>query len=450
VKIAIVSEHASPLAVIGGTDSGGQNVYVANVSMELARRGHQVDVFTRRDRVDIPTEVNMCHGVRVVHVPAGPAAILPKEQLLPYMGEFASSVIDFSRAEGQRRRGYAIVHANFFMSGLVGLQMKKTLGLPLIVTFHALGKVRRLHQGPNDGFPLERLAIEEALVAQADRVIAECPQDREDIVQLYQGDPLRLATVPCGFDPAEFFPIPRNEARATLGLRRDGIAILQLGRLVPRKGIDNVIRAVAALRRDYGVRAVLYVVGGDAEEPDEVATPEIGRLRRIAREAGVQDCVEFVGQRPRHMLRLYYSACDIFVTTPWYEPFGITPLEAMACARPVIGSEVGGIRSSVVHNKTGLLVPPKDPLALAASLHELVVNEKRRIDFGQAGWARAHKFYTWSGVVRELEAVYTDAVRAGSARPAKRPQIQPMRTPLIMPALRPAPGGAAQRTGRGR
>jgi glycosyltransferase involved in cell wall biosynthesis len=175
--------------------------------------------------------------------------------------------------------------------------------------------------------------------------------------------------VPCGFDGREFFPVPRLAARAQLGLPREGFAILQLGRMVPRKGVDNVIRAVAELRDAYDDDATLYVVGGNSDAPDDAATPEIGRLRKIAHELNVADCVHFLGRRDRDVLRLFYSACDVFVTTPWYEPFGITPLEAMACARPVIGSDVGGIRSTVVHNKTGVLVPPRDPGALALHLH---------------------------------------------------------------------------------
>ncbi|HEV7822757.1 MAG TPA: glycosyltransferase, partial [Burkholderiales bacterium] len=357
---------------------------------------------------------------------------------------------DFCRAEKSAGAPYSLTHANFFMSGLVGLAVKHTLGIPLVTTFHALGKVRRLHQGADDGFPIERLTIEEALVAHSDRIVAECPQDEEDIIKLYNGHSGRLTTVPCGFDPAEFFPMPRDEARAALGLDRKTFSILQLGRLVPRKGIDNVIRAVAALKRDFGHPAKLYVVGGNSALPDERCTPEIGRLRSIARELNVADCVHFTGQRPRKDLRSFYAACDVFVTTPWYEPFGITPLEAMACARPVIGSAVGGIRSTVVHDKTGLLVPPKDPLALAAGLHQLAANSRRREALGTAGLVRARKLYTWANVVRALEAAYVDVVRANSPRTAaSRARIR-VRPRVIVPLLRPAHGGTGHRTDRGR
>ncbi|MFM0492233.1 glycosyltransferase, partial [Paraburkholderia graminis] len=149
MKIALISEHASPLAVAGGVDSGGQNIYVANVARELTEMGHQVDVFTRRDRALLPLISDM-DGVRVIHVPAGPPMQLPKERLLPFMDEFAAFLIEFFRGE---KTPYDVMHANFFMSGLAALKVKAALGVPLVTTFHALGRVRRIHQGANDGFP---------------------------------------------------------------------------------------------------------------------------------------------------------------------------------------------------------------------------------------------------------------------------------------------------------
>jgi glycosyltransferase involved in cell wall biosynthesis len=411
MKIALISEHASPLAVAGGVDSGGQNIYVAHVAAELGRLGHRVDVYTRRDATDLAATVPIGPRVRVVHVPAGPATDVPKESLLSFMGDFADFMAHSFERERRRGDGYDLMHANFFMSGMAALAVKETLRLPLVTTFHALGKVRRLHQGTADGFPDERFAIEEALVENSDCVIAECPQDSEDLQTLYNGDPERIAVVPCGFDAREFRPLERAAARAALGHPRDEFAVLQLGRLVPRKGIDNVIRGVSHLRRRYGTSARLYVVGGGSDLPDEAVTPEIARLRRVAHEEGLAANVVFVGRRPRHALHLYYSASDVFVTTPWYEPFGITPVEAMACGRPVIGANVGGIRTTVVPGKTGFLVPPRDPVALAGRLQQLASRHDLAERMGRAGRKRALAHYTWAGVARDLSNVYERVTR---------------------------------------
>src|SRR5688572_13842353 len=324
LRVALVSEHASPLAVVGGVDAGGQNIYVAHLARCMAEAGHHVDVLTRRDAADLPARVDLRPGARVFHIPAGPPVPIRKEELLPHMDAFARA----SERLVRNSVPYDVVHANFFMSGLVARRLQLALGLPFVMTFHALGLVRREHQREADGFPPQRAQIERALMAQADAIIAECPQDRQDMVRLYGADPDKMTLLPCGFDPQEFSPLSRERARARLGLPRDEFLVLQLGRLVPRKGIDNVIEALALLPPQ--LRAHVVVVGGDSPEPDEACTPEIGRLRRLAASLGVAERVRFTGHRQRADLRAWYAAADVFVTTPWYEPFGITPLEAMA------------------------------------------------------------------------------------------------------------------------
>jgi glycosyltransferase involved in cell wall biosynthesis len=406
LKIALVSEHASPLAVIGGVDAGGQNIYVAHVAKQLAKAGHVVDVFTRHDSTLMPQVVYWRKNLRVVHVPAGPAEFLPKESLLPYMEAFGDWMADFFMSED---RPYDVVHANFFMSGCAAMRAAQTVHFPLVTTFHALGLVRRRHQGSSDGFPDERFAIEHRLMRESDRVIAECPQDKRDMLDLYDADERRIDIVPCGFDPEEFAPMDPKAARARLGWPQDEFIVLQLGRMVPRKGVDNVIRALGVMKR-RGVKARLAVVGGSTEVPDVKATPEIGRLMEIAREEGVFDRVHFVGQRGRDVLPLHYSAADVFVTTPWYEPFGITPVEAMACSRPVIGSNVGGIKTTVVDGLTGFLVPPNDPPALAEKLIALQREPELARAMGLAGYRRARRVYTWKRVARGLADSYMKAI----------------------------------------
>ncbi|MFL5727079.1 MAG: glycosyltransferase family 4 protein [Chloroflexota bacterium] len=410
----MISEHASPLATLGGVDAGGQNVYVDQVARRLAMRGHAVDVFTRRDDPDLPEVVTLAPGVRVVHVPAGPAETVPKERLLPAMPEFADWMV--------RRLGsgptYDCIHANFFMSGLVAADLTRALGIPFVVTFHALGRVRRQFQGAGDGFPDERFAIEDRIVREADVVIAECPQDATDLERLYAADPARLAIVPCGFDPAEFSPGDQRAARLALGLDPDERIILQLGRMVPRKGVDNVVRALSRLCRDEALPARLLIVGGASRTPDLEGDPELRRLAALARAGGVADLVTFVGRRDRSELADYYRAADVFVSTPWYEPFGITPLEAMACGTPVVGSNVGGIKFTVLDGQTGSLVPPNDPAALARAIAELCRDPDRLAGIGRNAIRHVNARFTWDRVAQDLEAVYARAI-GGAVRRAQ-------------------------------
>jgi D-inositol-3-phosphate glycosyltransferase len=414
-RIAMVSEHASPLAPPGSIDSGGQNVYVGCLARELAHSGYLVDIFTRRDAMGQRQLVQWCDNIRVIHVPAGPPHYVPKEQMLPFMDPFARFVTRFARRQSAP---YDVVHANFFMSGMVARHLKQVLGIPFVITFHALGQVRRLAQGAADAFPPARLRIEAALMREADCIIAECPQDRHDMEQLY-GAPLgRIAIAPCGFDPRELWPLPTRLARTKLDLAQDRFIVLQLGRMVPRKGIDNVIEAVAALRTDHGIDAQLLVVGGEPEQHADAVTPELARLRALAARLGVADHVLFTGPKKRAALRDYYSAADAFVTTPWYEPFGITPVEAMACARPVIGADVGGIKSTVVDGETGFLVPPRDPQALARRLAVLHDNPALARHMGAQGLRRAWRFYTWRTVAEQAVAIYAGALADAGHRAA--------------------------------
>jgi glycosyltransferase involved in cell wall biosynthesis len=410
-RIALISEHASPLATLGGVDSGGQNVYVAQLAKRLSRRGFHVDVFTRRDDPAQPSEVAF-EDARIIHVPAGPARRIPKEQLLPHMDEFTRFMARMVRDQG----AYDLIHANFFMSALVAANVKRLFGIPFVVTFHALGRVRRLHQLEADAFPAERLSIEDRIVAEADRIIAECPQDWSDLVEHYRAEPRKLTMAPCGFDEEEFDVTPRGVARRALGLDASAFTVLQLGRMVARKGVDNVIRAVALLRQRTVAPIRLLIVGGESRQPNPAITPEIGRLQAIAASEGIADAVTFVGSRARHELRRFYAACDVFVTTPWYEPFGITPVEAMACGRPVIGASVGGIQSTVKDGVTGFLVPPRDPQALANRLAALHSNPVLATRMGAQAARHARRHFSWERVVDKIVRIYAPVMP--EAKPA--------------------------------
>jgi glycosyltransferase involved in cell wall biosynthesis len=349
---------------------------------------------------------------------------VPKEELLPYMNEFSDRMTLLCGG----RVTYDLVHANFWMSGLVAARLKRRCGLPFVITFHALGKVRRLHQGGADRFPPQRLAIEGEAMKEANRIIAECPQDEDDQVRLYGSDPCKISIVPCGFDPDELWPLDKSLARRRLGLDPRERIVLHVGRMVPRKGVDDAIVAFARLLKRYGIAARMLIVGGETGDADPVATPEIGRLQRIADDEGVADRVVFTGRRNRQALKYYYSAADVFITAPWYEPFGITPVEAMACGTPVIGSNVGGLKFTVLDGETGLLAPPRDPDALSQRLADFFARPDRAATMSQQAIRRANELFTWRQVSRQIADVYEEVLiqrRATLARGALDPIPSP-------------------------
>lgn len=415
LRVCMISEHASPLAVAGGADSGGQNVYVYNLAVQLAQLGVCVDVFTRADGPRLPAETTLHPGVRVIHVPAGPMQQVAKEDLWPHMAAFGDWMLRRYSAGA-----YDLIHANFWMSADVARRLSNAWNIPFVVTFHALGLVRQRHQGDRDRFPPERVEIEQRAIAEAGAIIAECPQDRDDLLTLYQAQPERIATIPCGVDTDAFKPGSRRAAKTALGLPHSRPVVLHLGRLVPRKGAANVVRAIGVLRRRFGVEATLLIVGGETDEPDPEATPEIGRLIEVARTEGVTDLVQFGGRKRHEVLGECYAAADVFATTPWYEPFGITPLEAMACAVPVVGSNVGGLKHTIADGETGFLVPPEDADALALRLLVVLKDQELARTLGANGRKRVLESFTWPCVARAVAVLYGKVLGEQTAREARQ------------------------------
>ena len=390
MRIDLVSEHASPLAAIGGVDAGGQNVHVAALAAGLARRGHEVTVHTRRDDEALPEQVVTQDGYNVVHVPAGPARAVPKDDLLPHMKAFARHL---------RRRWTAappdLVHAHFWMSGLASVAAADALPrpVPVVQTFHALGSVKKRHQGAADTSPPDRIELERELCRDVGHVVATCTDEVFELRRLGLTSD-RVSIVPCGVDTSVFTP------RGPVAPRSERPRLLVLGRLVERKGQDDAVRALSAVPE-----AELVVVGGPpADELD--ADPEVRRLRAVAARAGVADRLVFTGAVARADVPSWVRSADVVLAVPWYEPFGITPLEAMACGRPVVATAVGGLVDSVADGVTGDLVPPRDPERLGAVLAALLADPDRRAAYGAAGTARVRARYRWSRVVADTEAVY--------------------------------------------
>jgi len=392
LTIDMVSEHASPLAAIGGVDAGGQNVHVAALAAGLARRGHTVTVHTRREDPDQPDRVRTADGYDVAHVTAGPARVLPKDDLLAHMPEFASVL----RREWAQRPP-DLVHAHFWMSGLAAVAAAgpgaRAGGIPIVQTFHALGSVKRRHQGAADTSPPQRIELERSLCRTVSHVVATCSDEVFELRRLGL-DSDRVSVVPCGVDTGVFTP------RGPVAPRGARKRLLVLGRLVERKGQEDAVRALAAVPD-----AELVVVGGPpvGQLDDD---PEVRRLRALAACLGVADRLVFTGAVARADVPAWIRSADVVLAVPWYEPFGITPLEAMACGRPVVATAVGGLQDSVADGVTGDLIPPRDPQRLGQVLAALLADDARRAAYGAAGVRRARSRYRWARVVADTDTVY--------------------------------------------
>jgi D-inositol-3-phosphate glycosyltransferase len=397
VRIAMVSEHASPLATLGGVDAGGQNVHVAALASAMGARGADVVVHTRRDDPGLPRRVDLAPGVQVDHVDAGPAREIPKDELLPFMDAFADQLF-----EQWARERPDVVHSHFWMSAYAALSAAERLGIPVVHTFHALGVVKRRYQGEKDTSPEGRLEIERDVVRRAAHIVATCTDEVFELIRL-GAQSARLTVIPCGVDLGLFGPRGRHE-RKRPGMRR----ILTVGRLVERKGIGNVISALRA------VPDAELVVAGGPHRSRLRRDPEARRLLELAAEAGVSDRVDLRGRVERADLPALLRSADVVVCAPWYEPFGIVPLEAMACGVPVVASAVGGLIDTVVDGKTGVHVPPRDPDRLGEVLAGLLADGERRRAYGAAGVERARRMYRWERIATATLDVYAHVTRTST------------------------------------
>ncbi|MFE0021119.1 glycosyltransferase [Amycolatopsis sp. NPDC059021] len=401
MRIAMVSEHAGPLAA----DAGGQSVHVAELSSALSRMGHDVTVYTRQETPDA-TEVSH-DGYFVVPVPAGPQRTLPKDELLPHMRSFG----EFLR-ERWATRPPDVVHAHFWMSGLASLLAAADLDVPVAQTFHGLGAVERRHQGRKTTGPAERLRLERLIAKRADRIVATCSDEVFELARM--GVPrARMSVVPCGVDLDRFTvdgPCREKTAKSR---------VVAVGRLVPRKGFDDVI---AALARLPGTELVL---AGGPEKGSLARDPEARRLRALAGRLGVGERVLMPGRVSRADMPALLRSADVVVCAPWHEPFGIVPLEAMACGIPVVAAAVGGLTDTVVDGVTGALVPPRDPRALATTLRELLAEPALAHAYGAAGNDRVRARYSWDRVAADTLRAY-EKIQPGVVSPPSAAMTSPL------------------------
>lgn len=402
--LALISEHSSPLPSDRRDVVGSQGLYVAHLARQLVRAGLSVDVFTRADSSSLPDTYTSSDGYRVVFIKAGPTEHIDKEDLFPFMPIFARNMFAFIQQEGRR---YDLIHAHFWMSGWVGLQLRHQLNAPLVVSFHALGKIRRLYQGEHDHFPDERFTVEEQIARNADLLIAHSQNELDLLIDHYGVDPQHIAMIPCGLDPEEFFPLDKTATRRLLHLPENTPLVLSVGRLVRRKGFDNTIRGFACFRRISQRQAILVIVAARTLPSPVSECEELSYLQSIARDEGVSDAVRFTEDVARSELKFYYSAADVFVTTPWYEPFGMAPLEAMACGVPVIASAVGGLLSTISAGESGLHVPPRQPEELGHALEQMFANAEQREEMGQHGLRRVRRLYDWNRVCSQIVRAYS-------------------------------------------
>ncbi|MSQ08649.1 MAG: glycosyltransferase family 1 protein [Dehalococcoidia bacterium] len=409
-RLAIISVHGCPYVQAGEKDAGGMNIYVLETAKRLAARGLQVDVFTRRHDPKDEQVTQLAPGARVVHLDAGPASPA-KEGVYDLLPEFCQRLSAFTSEEGIR---YDAVSSHYWLSGLVGLHLQRVWGVPHVTSFHTMAEIKRRARPGEKDVP-QRADREREVATVSDMVVAWTTHEKEAIVNYYGAAADNVAIIPPGVDTNRFRPMDQAECRRKLGIGDERV-LLYVGRLERLKGVDILLKAMQQLEHPSGLK--LLILGGN------MGSPEMTRLKGIARDLDIEKKVQFLGSVPHTDLPVYYNAADVCVLPSYYESFGLAALEAAACGKPVVASRVGGLPSVVLDGRTGYLIAWRCPGPFVERLDLLLTNDRMRRGMGAA--AREHaQTLTWDATADRLLDAFNSAVARAVASGMYRHPVAP-------------------------
>jgi D-inositol-3-phosphate glycosyltransferase len=410
-RIATVSVHTSPLEQPGTGDAGGMNVYVVEVAKRLAERGVEVDIFTRAVSRDQPQVAELAPGVLVRHLAAGPFEDLEKTDLPGQLCQFTFELLATEAAHAPGR--YDLVHGHYWLSGQVGAVAKERWGVPLVQSMHTLGKVKNAALATGDAVePSVRLRGEAEVVACADRLVANTDDEARQLIGYYDADPDRVAIINPGVDLTVFSPGDQREARRRLGLPADGVVLVFAGRVQPLKAPDMVLHAAAQLISedpDLASRLTVAFIGG----PSGAGRQDPDGLAALAAQLGLAGVVRLEPPCPQSELAQWYRAATIVMVPSYSESFGLVAMEAQACGTPVVAAEVGGLRTAVRHNYSGVLISSRDPRHYARAVGDLLAAPAQLARLRHGAREHASRF-GWSATVDALLQLYATVTEAAA------------------------------------
>jgi D-inositol-3-phosphate glycosyltransferase len=413
LEISFLSIHGDPLAKLGGPHHGGQNVYVKELSSSLAALGISIDVYTRQENTEQPANEDYAGKNRVIRIPVGPPQTIKKEKTLGLLKDIAAWIPSYQIKQGLK---YQIVHSHYYFSGAVGIHLKDTWGIPMIHTFHSLGVIKEKVLGEKDSSPDARIEVEKRICQEADIIIATCEQEKSDLIDYYQTDPSKILIIPCGVNLDLFQALDQDHSKNEIAFSPDVFLITYVGRLEERKGIDTLLEAIY-LVNDPRIQAV--IVGGPPSEKPFLSWSELNeepfrKYSQLIDQYGIETQVTFTGGKPQHQLSKYYSAADVTVVPSYYEPFGMTAIEAMACGSSVIASRVGGLKTTVKENVVGSLFEPQRAGELAEKLKIFLDQPAMNKELRKNTRPYVEDNYNWLTIARRVAKVYQDLLKQPS------------------------------------
>jgi D-inositol-3-phosphate glycosyltransferase len=400
LRIAMLSAHSSPLGKLGSKDTGGMSVYVRELSRELGRRGHRVDIYTRHNRSAHDRVVELHKNVRLIHLRLGDNQYISKAEMYPHLEGFFRELEQFRLAHHLE---YDLIHSHYWLSGRLGIWAQETWKRPHVVMFHSLGAMKN-HTGIGGPEPEIRIATENAVIKTCNRILAPTQREKERLINFYSALPGKIGVVPCGVDLELFCPMNQSAARCQLGFNPDDTLALFVGRFDSMKGLDRLLEAMSYLRTRRHLR--LVIVGGDG-----LHTPEGQKLLGLARTFGVEDLIEFIGRIEQKDLPLYYNAADVMVMPSYYESFGLVSLEALACGIPVVATPVGVMDTIIRDGQNGQLVANGNAKLLAKAIDRVTSLLPAR---SPDAIRQTVRVFSWPNIASEIIKEYEKALVFGN------------------------------------
>jgi D-inositol-3-phosphate glycosyltransferase len=401
LRIAMLSVHSCPLGRLGGESTGGMSVYIRELSRELGKMGHAIDVFTRAHGKAHDQIVELGKNARLIHLKAGEDREIPKLTIYSHLSEFAREVDHFRKLNGF---DYDLIHSHYWLSGLAGLRLQQKWQVPHMTMLHSMGAVKNSTAVGQDE-PELRIQCESLLVKNCQRIIAPTEREKEYLIHYYNASPEAIRVTPCGVNLDLFRSIEKEFARNYLGFNGNEI-ILFVGRIVPIKGIDKLLMAMTYLEKREKIK--LVVIGGDQHCEEEVK-----RLKALTKRLDIDDSVDFLGLVEQEELPYFYSAADLCVFPSYYESFGLVALESLACGTPVVATQVGGIEGVIREGETGYILKDNTPGRLADKITLMLSGSKAKEAAIHSIRASVTQ-YSWANIAEAMAGEYEVLLRSYS------------------------------------
>ena len=396
MNIVIVSMHSCPMGTPGSSDVGGMNTYLNNLATNFAELDNNVWIFTRSHEECTYVTKPIDSRFKLIHFQIGNSGT-DKHDLYDYTEEFAILIREFFNVNCLK---IDLIYSHYWLSGIVGESLSESLRIPHFVTFHTMAKTKSKFSPRNFEHP-KRQQNEKKVMDSARYIIALSSVESVDIQNLYDIPEEKIIVFPPGVDLQNFYPVDKSVAKEALGMKNHKY-ILFVGRIDPIKGFEILLEMAQILKKKNEFQ--LIIVGGGS-----IRSKELIELQSKIDSKDLSDDVVLIGSVPHQQLKTYYSAVDVFVLTSFYESLGFVILESMACATPVVASNVGGIPTLVDDSLTGFLIDENNPESFAEKVEELLIDNNLNYKMGQEGLKKA-KLISWTQMTIQMNSFFEKTI----------------------------------------